>query len=305
MNTFGKQITKEAQLLASLHKICIFCLSLLWPQRKTNTKLWEKQTGQKGKFWLVSSLSFWTVMLEKILESPLDCKEIQPVHPKGSVLNVHWKDWCWSWNSNTLATWCEELTHWKRPWCWERLRAGGEGDNRGWDGWMASPTRWTWVWVNSGRWWWTGRSSVLWSMGWQRFGHVWVTELKYIDVWNKIKHLPHLALFTYFLHHRCEIYLFRNQMPIEADLVLSSFDSVPCRFCIVYKLKVCGHPMSSNSIGSHYFYSNICSHHVSESHFGNSYSISNFKIIVIRAVEVCNWWSLMLLSSLTEGSDDG
>ena len=58
-----------------------------------------------------------------------------------SVLGVHWKDWCWSWNSNTLATWCEELTHWQKPWCWERLRAGGKGDDRGWDGWMASPTK--------------------------------------------------------------------------------------------------------------------------------------------------------------------
>ena len=67
-----------------------------------------------------------------------------------SVLNIHWKDWCWSWSYNTLATWCEELTHWKRPWCWERLRAGGEGDDRGWDGWMASPTWWTWVWASSG-----------------------------------------------------------------------------------------------------------------------------------------------------------
>ena len=67
-----------------------------------------------------------------------------------SVLGVHWKDWCWSWNSNTLATWCEELTHLKRPWCWEILRAGGEGDNKGRDDWMASPTRWTWVWVDSG-----------------------------------------------------------------------------------------------------------------------------------------------------------
>ena len=68
-----------------------------------------------------------------------------------STLNIHWKDWCWSWSSKTLATWCEELTHWKRPWCWERLGAGREGDDRGWDGWMASPTRWTWVWGNSRR----------------------------------------------------------------------------------------------------------------------------------------------------------
>ena len=73
-----------------------------------------------------------------------------------SVLGIHWKDWCWSWNSNTLATWCEELTLWKGPWCWERLKAGGEGDNRGSDGWMASLTWWTWVWASSGSWWWTG-----------------------------------------------------------------------------------------------------------------------------------------------------
>jgi len=56
------------------------------------------------------------------------------------VLNIHWKNWCWSWNSNTLVTLCEELTHLKRPWCWERLKLGGKGDDRGWDGWMASPT---------------------------------------------------------------------------------------------------------------------------------------------------------------------
>ena len=71
---------------------------------------------------------------------------------KESVLNIHWKDWCWSWSSNTLATWCKELTHLKRPWDWERLRAGGEGEDRGWDGWMVSLTQWRWVWVNSGSW---------------------------------------------------------------------------------------------------------------------------------------------------------
>ena len=78
-----------------------------------------------------------------------------------SVLNIHWKNWCWSWHSNILATWCEELTHLKRPWCWERLKVGGKGDNRGWDGWMASQTQWTWVRVNSGSWWWKGRPGVL------------------------------------------------------------------------------------------------------------------------------------------------
>ena len=80
-----------------------------------------------------------------------------------SALNIHWKDWCWG--SSALATWCEELTHWKRPWCWESLRAGGEGDDRGWGGWMASPTRWTWVWAGSGRWWRAGRPGVLQSWG--------------------------------------------------------------------------------------------------------------------------------------------
>ena len=83
------------------------------------------------------------------------------------VLNIYWKDWRWSWNSNTLATWCEELTHLKRPLCWERLKAGGEGDNRGWDGQIESLTKWTWVWVSSGSWWWTGRPGMLRSMGLQ------------------------------------------------------------------------------------------------------------------------------------------
>ena len=94
-----------------------------------------------------------------------------------SLLGVPWKDWCWSWNSNTLATSCEELTHWKRLWCWEGLGAGGEEDDRGWDGWMASLTRWTWVCVNSGSWCWTGRPGVLQFMGSQRVGQDWTTKL--------------------------------------------------------------------------------------------------------------------------------
>ena len=96
-----------------------------------------------------------------------------------SALGVHCKDWCWCWNSNTLATSCEELTHWKRLWCWEGLGAGGEGEDRGWDGWMASLTRWTWMWVNSRSWWWTGRPGVLRFMGSQRVRHDWATELNW------------------------------------------------------------------------------------------------------------------------------
>ena len=81
--------------------------------------------------------------------------------------------------ANSLATWCKDLTHLKRPWCWERLKVGGEGDDRGWDGWMTSLTQRTWVWVSSGSWLWTG---VLQSMGSQRVGHDWVTELNWTDV---------------------------------------------------------------------------------------------------------------------------
>ena len=82
---------------------------------------------------------------------------------------------------NTLATWCEELTQWKRFWCWERLKAGGEGDDRGWDGWMASLTQWTWLWASSGSWWWTGKPGVLQSTGSPRVRHYWATELQWIS----------------------------------------------------------------------------------------------------------------------------
>ena len=80
-----------------------------------------------------------------------------------------------------LGHWWEELTHWKRPWCWKRLKAGGEGNDRGWDGWMASPMRWTWVWVDSWSWWSTGKPGalVLQSMGSQRVGNNWATELNW------------------------------------------------------------------------------------------------------------------------------
>ena len=107
---------------------------------------------------------FWDELL------PLDCKKVKPANPKG---NQSWR------YSNTLATWCEELTSLKRPWCWEKLKAGREGDNRGWCGWMAPLTQWTWVWVNSRRWRRIGKPGVLQSMGSQRVGHDWATELNW------------------------------------------------------------------------------------------------------------------------------
>ena len=130
--------------------------------------MWELDYKES---WVVNNWWFWTAVLEKTLESPLDSKEIS--------LEVHWKEWCWSWNSNTLATWCEELTPWKRPWCWEKLKAG-EGGDRGWDGCMASLTPWIWVWASSKSWWWTGRPGVPQFMESQRVAHDWETELN----WN-------------------------------------------------------------------------------------------------------------------------
>ena len=123
--------------------------------------------------WVLKNWCLWTVALEKTLESHLDCKEIKPVNPKG------YQSWIFIGRTDTeaespglLATWCKELTHFKRPCCWGRLKAG-EGDNRGWDGQMASPTWWTWVWINSRSWCCTGKPGVLKSMQL----HDWPTEL--------------------------------------------------------------------------------------------------------------------------------
>ena len=105
-------------------------------------------------------------------------------------------------NSNILATSRRELTHLKRPWCWERLREGGEGDDRWWDGWMASPTQWTWVWVDSGSWWWTGRPSVLEFMGSQIVGYDWVTKLNWTDseIWLMWYHIV-VLICIYLMNH--------------------------------------------------------------------------------------------------------
>ena len=165
--------------------------------------MWELDYKES---WASKNWCFWTVVLEKTLESlGLQGDPTSPSQRK-SDLHIHWKDWCWSWNSNTLATWWEELTHLKRPWCWERLRAGGEGDDRGWDDWMVPLTWWTWVWVSSGSWWWTGKPGVLESMESQRVGHDWVTKLnwklsgRYRDYSHTSAHAhaqsPPSALFT-------------------------------------------------------------------------------------------------------------
>ena len=149
---------------------------------------------------------FWIVVLGKTLENSLDWREIKPVNLKVN----HWKDWCWSWSSNNLATWYEEPIHWKRLWCWKRLKAGGEAVNRGWDGWIASSTQWTWVWANSGREWRTRKPGVLQSPGSQSRIQLtteqWMTNNAYIlnssqhTAWDKdvaSMQKPQLLIFSY------------------------------------------------------------------------------------------------------------
>ena len=135
-------------------------------------------TLKKAEYWRIDNFELWCWRrLLRVLWSESRSNQFILKKP---VLNIHWKNWCWSWNSNTLATWWEKLTHWKRSWFWKRLKVGGEGDNRGWDGWMTSPTRWTWVWTSFGSCWCTGKPGVLQSMGSQRVRHNWVTELNWI-----------------------------------------------------------------------------------------------------------------------------
>ena len=136
----------------------------------------ESWTIKKSERWRIDAFELWCW---RILESPLDRKGIKAANPKEN------QSWIFigrtDTEAETLATWWEELTHWKRPWCWERLRAGGEGDSRGWDGWVASLTQLTWVWARSGSWWWTGKPSMLQSMGSQRVGQYWTIELNWTE----------------------------------------------------------------------------------------------------------------------------
>ena len=127
----------------------------------------------KAKCQRIDAFDLWC--WRRLLRVPWTARRSNQSVLKKSTLNIHWKRWCWSWSCNTLATWCKEPTHWKRPWCWERLKAGGKGDDTGWDGWMASLTLWAWVSANSRRWWRTGKPGVLQSMGSQRVGHNWAT----------------------------------------------------------------------------------------------------------------------------------
>ena len=141
--------------------------------------MWELDCEE---IWVPKNWCFWTVVLEKTFESPLDCKEIQPVHLKGD------QSWVFTGRTDAEAEtpilWPPDAKSWLigkdsdagRDWGQEE-----KGNDRGWDGWMALPTRWTWFWVNSRSWWWTGRPGVLWFMRSQRVRHDWATELNWTD----------------------------------------------------------------------------------------------------------------------------
>ena len=141
--TFPRMLFKSSLTIHSFIHQCIYLFKIYWTPAPKN--------------WC-----FWTVVSEKNLESPLDCKEIQPVHSEGD------QPWVFFGRNDGKAEapvlWPPHAKSWligKKPWFWEGLRARGEGDNRGWDGWMISPTQWTWVWANSRRWWRTGKPGIL------------------------------------------------------------------------------------------------------------------------------------------------
>ena len=162
--------------------------NLCWPTKFSLVKAmvfpvvmygYESWTVRKAECQRINAFELWC--WRRLLRVPRTTRR-----PKQSILKeispeYSFKDWCCSWSSNIWAIWCEELTHWKRPWCCGWLKAGGEGDNRGWDGWIGSPARWTWVWVNPESWWWAGRPGVLQSMVSQRVAHNWATELNWTE----------------------------------------------------------------------------------------------------------------------------
>ena len=156
-----------------------------------SSHVWMWELGYKIETWVPKKCCFWTVVLEKTLESPLDCKEIRPVNPKGN------KSWIFIGRTDTEA----ELQYFghlmrrtdslEKTLMLRKIKGRRRRGKRGWDVWMASPAWWTWVWASSGSWWWTGRPSVLQSMVSQRIGHNWVTELNWTEVgsWDQIAHV--------------------------------------------------------------------------------------------------------------------
>ena len=179
--------------------------------------MWELDCEES---WVPKNWCFWTVVLEKTLESPLDCKEIQPVHPKGN------QSWIFIGRTDAEAEtpiiWPPHAKSWligKDP--DEGLGAGGEGDDKGWDGWMASLTRWTWVWVSSRSCWCIGRPGELQPMGSQRIGHDWATELNWTELWTLYTaHYLVPQMSHYYVPYKQWYLLLRAHVPIPYHLLI-------------------------------------------------------------------------------------
>ena len=167
----------------------------------------ESWTIKKAECWGIDTFELWC--WRRLLRVPWTTRRSNQFILRKSVLIFFGRTDA---EAETPILWlpfCEVLTHWKRPWCWEGLGAGGEGDDRGWDGWMASLTRWTWVWINSRSWWWTERPGVLQFMGSHRARHDWATELYWTEH-TEVSHYWHRKLLpslVYFLETISRFYL--------------------------------------------------------------------------------------------------
>ena len=159
--------SRDITLLTKVHLV----KAMVFPVVMYGCESWTIKKAEHRRID-ISELWCW----RRFLKVPWAARRSNQSIPKEISLNIHWKDWCWSW-----ILWPPDAKNWligSDPDAGKILEAGGEGDDRGWDGWMASPSQWTWVWASSGSWWWTGKLGVLLSMGSQRAGHNWATELK-------------------------------------------------------------------------------------------------------------------------------
>ena len=173
----------------------------------------DSWTIKKTEHWRTDAFELWC--WRRLFESSLDCKQIKPVNPKGN------QPWVFTGRADVGADapilWPPDAKSWligKKPWCWERLKMGGGGDDRGWDGWMASPTWWTWVWVGYGSSWWTRKPGMLQSMGSPRFSHDWATEMSWAELnWTSCR----VVYFT------CGRICSSNEFPKKEGLLHASF----------------------------------------------------------------------------------
>ena len=199
MNGSGVKVFIKLQILISNYVSLTYAFSNFLKMSLRNKYRKNLASTSTGKVKMLQDNTY----VEENSWEPLDCKEIKPVNPKG---NQSWmfigRTHVEAENSSTLATWWEELTHLKRSWYWEGLKAGGEGDDGGWDGWIASPTQWAWVWVNSRSYWWTGRPGMRQSMGSQRVRHNWLNWTELMHIYNN-----HLKSLNFLYVVFCNIYV--------------------------------------------------------------------------------------------------